>query len=86
MSNKSRLIAIIIIVSNLYSQKHVIYDTTSHVGTDRILRSYITAGVGRTANYLNHCGRIIYFRSCENILINTRGNIKFEIDYVQLLS
>lgn len=79
MSNKSILIFIIIIVSNLYSQKNLIYDTTSNVGKERILRSYITAGVGRTANYLN-MGAGLFFPLGENILIGPRGNINFEMD------
>lgn len=79
MNNKSILVFIILFAFNVYPQKDLMDDTTSNEGKERILRSYITAGVGRTANYLD-IGAGLFFPLGENVLIGPRANANFEMD------
>jgi hypothetical protein len=77
-NNKIILALIILFAVNLHSQTDSTDDTT-YQKAKRILRSYITAGVGRTSNYLN-IGAGLFFPLGENILIGPRANVNTELD------
>ncbi|MGQ9848214.1 MAG: hypothetical protein ACUVQP_12045 [Bacteroidales bacterium] len=78
MNNNSILIVILIITFEAYSQNKLI-ENTSDVKKERVLRSYINAGVGRTSNYLN-IGAGIFFPLDKNILIGPKANVNTELD------
>lgn len=52
MNSNSILIVILVITFEAYSQNKLIEDR-GDIKKERVLRSYINAGVGRTSNYLN---------------------------------
>lgn len=78
MNSNSILIVILIITFEAYSQNKLIEDP-GDVKKERVLRSYINAGVGRTSNYLN-IGAGIFFPLDKNILIGPRANVNTELD------
>lgn len=79
MNSNSILIAILIIITfEAYSQNKLNEDSVD-VKKERVLRSYINAGVGRKSNYLN-IGAGIFFPFYKNILIGLRANVNTELD------
>lgn len=80
MKSNSILIVIIILLITFEasSQKKLIEDP-SDIKKERVLRSYINVGVGRTSNYLN-IGAGIFFPLDKNILIGPRANVNTELD------
>jgi hypothetical protein len=78
MKNKIILPLLIFFTSFTYTQTVVIEDS-NNVGYKKILRSYLTAGVGWTSDYVNY-GAGLFFPIYENLLIGPRVNANFEID------
>jgi len=78
MKNKIILFLSIFFTSSAYTQTIVTEDSIN-VGYKKILRSYLTAGVGWTSDYVNF-GAGLFFPIYENLLIGPRVNANFETD------
>lgn len=78
MKLKLLIIFIAIVTINLYPQPDEFKNSDS-TGYKKVLRSYLTAGIGRTTNHLN-IGAGLFFPIGENILIGPRANADFEVE------
>lgn len=78
MKNKIILFLSILFTSFAYTQTVVTEDSVK-IDYKKILRSYLTAGVGRTSDYVN-LGAGLFFPLGENILIGPRANLNVEVD------
>lgn len=79
MNYKLILTFVVILTFYLYPQKDLTNDSKSNDEKERILRSYLTGGVGLTGNHQNF-GAGLFFPLGKNILIGPRVNADFEID------